>query len=130
MLRSYERLEWLLGYMFRLAARHRDYVSVVMVAACEEKISVEHLLSDTVRESDMFFELGGRSAILMAYTGRDEAHKAVKRYQARCNGEVDLRYSIASYPGDAGTVADILKTGEERLEKAKCAGLGATISNG
>lgn len=130
MLRGHEGLEWLLGYMFRLAARHRDYVSVVMVAPCEEKISVRRLLSDTVRESDMFFELGGRSAILMAYTGREEAHKAVKRYQARCNGEVDLRYSIASYPGDAGTVADILKTGEKRLEKAKRAGLGATISNG
>lgn len=129
-LRGRKGLEWLLGYVFRLAARHRDYVSVVMVCTREDKINVRQLLRDTLRDSDEFFELGRHSAIVMPYTGREDARNAVERYQARCNGEVDMRYSIASYPGDAGTVGDMLRTGERRLEKAKGAGFGAMIGNG
>jgi len=124
------KLEWLLGYELRGAARHRYFVSVVMMAPHDEKISMIQLLKNTVRASDQFFTVEGESAVLMAHTARDEARKAVERYRNRCNGEVDVRYSIASYPDDGGAVADILKTAEQRLIQAKRAGFGAIVSGG
>jgi hypothetical protein len=100
------------------------------MAPCEEKISMAKLLKNTVRASDQLFTFNGQSAVLMAYTSKYEARKAAERYQTRCNGEVDVRYSIASYPDDGGVVADILKTAEQRLVQAKRAGFGAIITGG
>ena len=96
----------------------------------EEKISMTRLLKNTVRASDQLFTLGGQTAVLMSHTAKDDARRAVERYQSRCNGEVDVRYSIASYPDDGGAVADILKTAEQRLAEAKRAGFGAIVSSG
>lgn len=123
-------LEWLISYELRKAARHRHFVSVVLMAPCEEKISMAQLLKNTVRASDQLFTLNGESAVLMPYTSKYEARKAAERYRSMCNGEVDVRYSIASYPGDGGAVADILKTAEQRLKQAKRAGFGAIVTAG
>ena len=90
-------LEWLLGYELRRAARHRYFVSVVLMAPREEKISMTQLLENTVRASDQFFTLKGESAVLMAYTSKYEARKAAERYQSRCNGECTFSEDLAHW---------------------------------
>lgn len=123
-----QELEWLLAYQLKLAARHRYFVSVVMVASDRRDINIKGLLQDSLRECDEFFDLQGRNAILMAHTGKDEAYEAVQRYLAQCNGEVDLRYSIVSYPSDGGAVGDIVAKGEQRLTLARRLGYGAVVA--
>jgi GGDEF domain-containing protein len=122
-------VEWLLGYELRGAARHRYFVSVVMMAPLQEKISMARLLKDTIRASDQIFTLNGEAVIVMAHTANNEAQKAVERYRRMCNGQVDVRYSIATYPDDGGTVADILKTAEQRLAQAKRGEFGTVVSS-
>jgi len=87
------------------------------------------LLKSSIRASDQIFTLSGHTAILMAHTANNEARQAVERYRRMCNGQVDVRYSIASYPDDGGTVADILKTAEQRLAQAKRGEFGTIVSS-
>lgn len=129
MSRVEQQLEWLLGYQLRMATRHRYFVSLVMVAVCARRISVRLLLDETLRASDEFFDLEEGTAIVMAHTGMEEAQEAIARYKSRCNGEVDLRFSIVTYPGDMGAVPDMLMKARQRLAIAKQLHCGAVLSS-
>jgi hypothetical protein len=125
------KFEWLLDHELRLAVRHRCYVSVIMMMPRSKKdVSVERLLKQTLRESDCHLVVEGQDVILMPRTTKREAYRAVKRFKELCNGEVDVRYSIVTYPGDGGTVHSMISTAKRRLIGAGRAGFGAIISSG
>ncbi len=124
---GWKALELLLGHELRVAARYRNFVTLVMVSSQENKIKVKEVLGTTLRVCDDFFELGNLNAILMPYTTDNEAHKAVDRYKTRYNGKIDLRYSIVSYPQDAPDVAQMFILGEKRLAKAQRGGSGTVL---
>ena len=125
------KLEWLLGHELRLAVRHRCYVSVIMMMPRTKKdVSIAQLLKQTLRESDCHLSVGKQDVLLMPRTTKREAYGAVRRFKELCNGEVDVRYSIVTYPGDGGTVQSMLSAAKRRLIGAGRAGFGAIISSG
>jgi hypothetical protein len=123
-------LAWLLGYELRLAVRYRCYVSVVLMASQSGTFKMGQLLKHTLRESDRQFAVNGYDAILMPRTANSEAQRAVDRFKALCNGEVDVRYSVVTYPGDGGTAATMLNKAKRLLAQARQAEFGAVITSG
>lgn len=127
-LRTREQFEWLLGHELLVAARHRHFVTVVMVASCEGGIGVLQLLRETLRACDGCMEENGKSAVLMVHTTAEQARQAINRFKGRCSNLIDFRYSIVSYPQDAGMPCDLMDICEERLGRAKRAGFGAVVA--
>ena len=124
-----QQLEWLMEYQLRLATRYRFFVSLILVAPRDKKVNVNRLLEETLRDCDLLFDLQERSAILMSHTGVEEACKAVERYQSLCNGKIDLRFGLASFPDDARAVANMLETAEGCLAEAQRGGRGTLVHN-
>ncbi|MCX5772281.1 MAG: hypothetical protein NTZ09_18685 [Candidatus Hydrogenedentes bacterium] len=127
-LRTREQFEWLLGYELLVAARHRHFVTVLMVASCEGGIGVLQLLRETLRSCDGCLEEDGKSAVLMVHTTAEQARQAISRFKERCSNLIDFRYSIASYPQDAGMACDLMGICEQRLDRAMRAGFGAVVA--
>jgi len=127
-LSTHEQFEWLLGHELLVAARHRHFVTVLMVASCEGGIGVLQLLREALRSCDACLEENGKSAVLMVHTTAEQARQAIKRFKGRCSNLIDFRYSIVSYPKDAGMAGDLMDICEERLDRAKRAGFGAVVA--
>jgi hypothetical protein len=125
-----EKLEWLLNYEINLASRYRHFLTLVFLAPREDRgIDVEGLLDTSLRDCDEFFHLGDSGAILMAHTGLREAQLAIDRIKLMCNGSIDLRYSISSYPGET-TAGEMMESAVHRLNVAKSRDYGAVVFNG
>ena len=127
-LRTREQFEWLLGHELMVAARHRHFVTVVMVASCEGGIGVLQLLRETLRSCDGCLEENGKGAVLMVHTTAEQARSAISRFKGRCSNLIDFRYSIVSYPQDAAMACDLMDICEARLERARRAGFGAVVA--
>jgi len=127
-LKSREQFKWLLGHELLVAARHRHFVTVVMVVSCEGGIGVLQLLRETLRSCDGCLEENGKSAVLMVHTTAEQVRQAISRFKGRCSNLIDFRYSIVSYPQDAGMACDLIDICEERLDRAKQAGFGAVVA--
>lgn len=123
-----EQFERLLAYELLLAARHRHYVTVVMVASRQGEIRVLPLLRETLRASDGWLDEGGKVTVLMVHTTAEQARQAIGRFKARCSNLIDFRYAIAGYPRDAGVSSDLMNLCEERLQNAWRAGFGAVVA--
>jgi len=123
-----EQFERLLTYELLLAARHRYFVTVVMIASRKGGIEVLPLLRETLRLSDGWLSEGGKSAVLMVHTTVDQARQAIDRFKARCGDLIDFRYAIAGYPQDAGVSSDLVSFCEIRLKDAMRAGFGAVVA--
>ena len=119
--------EWVLDHQVQLAMRYRYFISIIMVANGDGKISIRRLLGQTIRDCDRFFDLKEESAILMPHTSQDEACVAVDRYKEKCNDAVDLHFSIVSYPADATTATTMLKTSKRLISKARRSGLSVVM---
>lgn len=131
MIQNRAELERLLKHEHQLVKRYRYYLSVVLMASRGDQFNINELLSDTVRASDQFLALEEFNIVFMAHTGLDGAHKAVDRFRQRCNGGIELRYSIASYPGDVMSPAKIMAVAEQRLQEAILGGEAAeAVGNG
>jgi hypothetical protein len=125
-----EQVRRLLSRELRLAARYRYFVSIVLATSDRKGISLTQFLRDSLRECDDVFEFDDAVAVLLPHTTGDEAQVAVGRCQCRCNGEVDLRFGVVVYPGDAATANDLLATAHGRLADARDTGFGAVIGPG
>lgn len=75
-------------------------------------------MGDTVRDNDEFVEVDKDAEIIMGEADQDVAGKAVERYETKCNGAVNLRFSIVSYPKDKPFADVLLRLAQERLYKA------------
>ncbi len=122
-------LERKLSYEQRLAARYRFFVSIVMISPLRRDLSVRQLLKDTVRDCDELYVLEEGIALLMPHTSLQDALTAVDRYKNQCEKKVDLRFSIASYPGDAASL-NLLARAEDRLTAARRGRFGEIVCQG
>ena len=122
-------LEHKLGYEQKLAARYRFFVSIVMISPLRRDLSVRQLLKDTLRGCDELYVLDEGIALLMPHTSLEDALMAVDRYKHKCEERVDLRFSIASYPGDAAS-GDLLARAEDRLTAARRGRFGEIVCRG
>ena len=129
-MRKPPQLEWLLNYEQRLAERYRYFLSLVMMAPTNEKAKVMKILESSIRSCDEIFVINGYYVVLMPHTSKQEARVAVDRYKSMYNGELDIRYSITSFPGDINSLSDPIEVGRQRLETAKQGKPGEVISHG
>lgn len=108
------------------AARHRHFLSVVMIASADSNAAVRRILRGSLRASDEVFVLEEGTAIVMAQTDLEGARKSVLRFIDHGEEMHDLRFSIATYPSDSGGRCLILEA-EERLVAAKQGQFGEVV---
>jgi hypothetical protein len=123
-------LECLLDYELRCSERYRRPLSLVTVVPMNTRINPRSLLFPALRGSDQLFEVHGHAAILMSETNCQGALAAIGRYSKMCEGEIDLRFAVVSYPEDGGTVRELLATAQQRLDKAMTLEPGAIVAAG
>jgi len=123
-------LEWLLAYELRLSARHRRFVSLVMLSPQNGPGEVDRLLDGAVRDSDVMFVLNGTKVVLMGETDEMGARRAVERYQRTIDGKMDVRYGISSFPLDGKAPEDLIRTADRRLHKARQMQIGSVVVEG
>ena len=129
MVRGRDGLEWLLDYELRCAERYRRYVSVVMMASPEQTGgNLCQFLGDEFRKSDEVFELEHGAAIVMGETDLSDSIRAIRRFKAHCEGNVNLNCAVVSYPEDRGSARDIMTTLFHRLERANRDEAGSIIT--
>lgn len=119
-------LQQKLGYEQQLAARYRFFVSIVMISSLKKEVSVRQLLKNTLRSCDEMYVLDEGIALLMPHTSLNDALRAVDRFKEQCSEKVDLRFSIASYPGDAVSL-NLLARAEDRLAAARRGRFGEIV---
>jgi hypothetical protein len=123
-------LQRLLQYELRSAERYRRYVSVVMVKTGDGFDEFKHLLGDTIRDSDELDEVDDGTAILMGDTDTDGALCAISRFKQRCGDQLDMRFSIATFPADGREAEGLLEAAARRLALSVSAGTGAVVTTG
>lgn len=110
-------LEWMLEYELGRALRHGRDVSLLLIAAPAgaEALSA---LEGLVRRSDQLFALPAGIALLMTETAKAGALRAVARFREACLEQFDLRFAVASFPGDGRLTQTLLQVARRRLALA------------
>lgn len=124
------QLEWLLKYEQRLAERYRYFLSLIMMSPISEKAKALKILKSTMRSCDEIFAVNGDYVVLLPHTSKQEARTAIDRYKSMYNGEIDIRYSITTFPGDISTLSDPTVIGNQRLKIAKKGKPGEVVGHG
>ena len=124
------QLEWLLKYEQRLAERYRYFLSLVMMTSISDNARIIKILENTMRSCDQIFAINGDYFILLPHTSKQEARATVNRYKSMYNGELDIRYSITTFPGDINSLSDPIEVGRQRLKSAKQGGPDEVVSRG
>ena len=123
-------LEWMLDYEIRSSQRYGHRLSLVVMTSGDHRSIPKKMLAGTVRRCDEFFDLGTDSVVLMGETGREGALCAVERFGFTCNGEVDLRFGVASYPEDGDSREVMLEVAKHRLRQALKGTQGPVVTAG
>ena len=108
-------LEWLLDYELKQSARHRRFVSLVMLTANGNSHKLDKMLNDVVRETDPIFSLPGSMAVLMGETDSAGANQAIERYREAIGNKVSVNYAVASFPDDGKTFGELINKAHQRL---------------
>jgi len=123
-------LEWLLDYELTQSARHRRFVSLVMLSANGNTKKLDRMLGEAVRNSDALFFISGAVAVLMGETDRSGALQAVGRYQDEISDSVDVRYAVSSFPGDGRATSEMMDVARRRLNMAMELENGSVVDQG
>lgn len=127
---NFHLLRWLVDYELRAAERYRRFVTLMLVASRNGCFYLKDILVKTKRESDRLFELDNEVAILMSETDLNGALTAVERYKSLFSEDVDLRFSVVSFPLDGVNCSDLMGKVFQRLDVAKALECGAVVSRG
>lgn len=129
LMRGVAELEWVLDHELLLAERYRRFVSVAMIKS-HAPIPQSQLLGNTIRDSDVYFKFSDTfGAVLMSETDCSGALKAIDRYKENCHENVDMRFSIASYPKDHQSAPKFLSAAYHRMETAEKAEPGSVVTS-
>lgn len=123
-------VDWLLEYELRLAARYRQFFSFVLIRVDGDPDGLNKILSETFRGSDVCFREAHGLSVVMGETGGADAVQAIQRYDRTINGSMKVHYSVASYPSDGRTPAELRRVAQARLERARAQGPGAVVAEG
>lgn len=127
---NFHLLRWLIDYELRAAERYRRFVTLLLATSHGGSFFLKDILAKTKRESDKLFDLDCEVALLMSETDPSGALVAVDRYKTLFSEDVDLRFAVASFPGDGVNCTDLLAIAYRRLNAAKILECGAVVSNG
>jgi len=123
-------LEWLLDYELKQSARHRRFVSLVMLTANGNSHKLDKMLNDVVRETDPIFSLPGSMAVLMGETDNNGAQQAIERYREAIDETMDVKFAVASFPDDGKASSELMDTAHRRLEIANTSDSGPVVADG
>ena len=119
----------LLQYELHGAERYRRFVSLVMVSSDNGLPGVRNYLGTHVRDTDVLANFDHSVAVLMGETDTPGAMIAIERYKELFNNQVDLRFSVVTYPKDGGKPESLVQTAYRRLSEAKSATSGTIVAN-
>ena len=114
--RNGQDLEWLLEYELAQSARHRRFVSLVMLSANGSTKKIEPILDGALRDSDVLFSLDHAVAVLMGETERAGALNAIKRYRNAIGESLDVQYAVASFPDDGKATEELIDLAYSQLD--------------
>jgi hypothetical protein len=117
--------EKILNYEIESSERYRRFFSIVLIEyinARKNGLDLAHIISDTLRKSDAFFEYKNKIAVLMAETDKDKSLFAVNRYKNKMHDLFELRFDVVSYPEDGSTIEEILEVVLQSLDRPNPAG--------
>ena len=123
-------LRQLLQYELYGAQRHRRFVSMVMVTTEEGISGLRSFLGTHIRDSDVIADFDSSIAVLMGETDIQSAMIAVDRYKGFFESQLDLRFSVVTYPSDGGKAENLIKMAYRRLSKAKQGDDGTVVAAG
>jgi GGDEF domain-containing protein len=89
---------------------------------------VRDFIGAHVRDSDVIANFDHSVAVLMEETDSEGARMAIERYKRLFDSQVDLRFSIVTYPGDGGKPDGLIKTAYQRLDRARKSDTGSVVS--
>ena len=118
----------LLQYELHAAERYRRFVSLVMITTGSDGAGLTNLLSEHVRKSDVIADFDSSVAVLMGETDKNDALTAIRRYGNIFDSQLDLRFSVVTYPADGSNPYGLVQTAYRRLSKARDAEKGAVIA--
>lgn len=124
------QLEDLCQYEVNRSNRYGRCVSVVMVESGNGPVNVQVVIGRALRTSDAVFPTENGLALVMAETASPGLRMAVERFKSLYNGEIDLRYGAATYPGDAQDAEALASKARTRLVTAKSSTSGALVYEG
>lgn len=124
--RGSAELEWLLDYELGLALRYQRNVSLVLLTEARGRLHLG-VLEGIMRRSDELFRLRSDAAILMSDTTKSGALKAIERFETACLGQYDLRFAVASFPGDGRLTGALLNAVHRRLDRALSCHRGTVV---
>ena len=123
-------LRWLLDYELCGAKRYRRFTTLLMVSSAEAEADFELLLRNMMRGSDEFIRQEGSDlAILMPETDSNGALIAINRANRYHGEQLDLRFSVASYPTDGSNSGELLDAAQHRLDIAKRGSPGTIVNH-
>lgn len=121
----------MLQYELYAAERYRRFVTLVLVGSDNGLKGLRDFLGSHGRASDVMAEFENSVAVLMGETDRSGALIAVDRFKdLLSNSEVDLRFSVTTFPTDGGKADGLIQRALFRLNRAKRGDRGAIIYNG
>ncbi|MDK1022433.1 MAG: hypothetical protein QGD90_12445 [Candidatus Hydrogenedentes bacterium] len=120
----------LIDFELRVSDRYRRYLSLTMIVAGNGPVSISKTLEDALRISDELVDLEGSTTLLMPETDVEGAMTAVGRFKRKCNGTIDLRFAVVSFPRDGKSTGALVDKAVQRLEKAKAGAKGEVVASG
>ena len=120
----------LIDFELHVSDRYRRYLSLTMIVAGNGPVSINRTLEDVIRISDELVDLEGSTTLLMPETDVQGAMTAIRRFKTRCNGTIDLRFAVATYPMDGTSAGALVDKAVHRLDKAKTGAKGEVVASG
>jgi len=117
----------LLEYELLAAERYRRFVSLVMVTSQNDLEGLRALLGEHVRESDVMSNFDHSVAVLMGETDGTGALSAIDRFRKSFDSQIDMRFSVVTYPSDGGKAEGLIDAAYRRLGRARQAVSGAVV---
>ncbi len=109
----------LLEYELNAAERYSRYVSLLMISSKDDLPRVKSIVSDNVRNTDVYSSFDHSIIILMGETQKNDALGAVNRFRRLFPGQQDLQFAIATYPDDEVKPEGLIRTAYDRLNRAR-----------
>lgn len=122
-------LEELLRYELQGAERHRRFLSLVMVVSDKSLSVLRSFLGTHIRTSDVWADGDDSLAVLMGETDVGDALLAIDRYKSFFDSQIDLRFSVVTYPLDGGKPEGLFEAARRRLKDAKSGCEGAVVTS-
>ena len=120
----------LIDFELRVSDRYKRYLSLTMIASGDGPVSISKTLEDVIRISDELVDLEGSTTLLMPETNMQGAMTAIRRFKTKCNGTIDLRFAVVTYPRDGKSAGVLVDKVVHRLDKAKAGATGEGVASG